>query len=88
MAPDEPNYLRRLCIILGSLFLGFTLVVLSGWQLIYNPGSGDAWWLWSLRRVPLVLGVVLLLTGFVLLRKPVGTDPSLPEDDVDNMDGA
>ncbi|NHO32568.1 hypothetical protein [Acetobacter fallax] len=88
MSSGEPNYMRRLVIILASLFFGFTLVIISGWGLIYNPGDGDSWLIWSLRRTPLLLGVILLVTGFVLLRKPVETDPSAPQDDVENMDGA
>lgn len=84
----EPNYLLRLGLIAGSMFVGFTLIIVSGWSLIYNPGNTETWLIWSLRRLPLALGIVLLAAAFILLRKPVEDDPFAPQDDVDNMDGA
>ncbi|GBQ28244.1 hypothetical protein AA0472_2629 [Acetobacter estunensis NRIC 0472] len=85
---DEPNYARRLALILGGFMVGFTLIVVDTWTLIANPGYGQSLFVLILRYLPLVAGVAIMIGAFVLLRKPVEDDPGVAPDDVDNMDGA
>lgn len=85
---DEPNYARRLALIMGCFFVGFSLIVLDGWTLLHNPGQDETWLILILRWLPIALGVGVLLTGFFLLRTPVPKDPALPPDDIENIDGA
>ena len=86
--PDQPNYLRRLGLIMGGFLFGFALILIFGWELIFYPNSGDPWLIWGLRRLPVVVGAFCIVGAFLLLRKPVQNDPGVPEDDLDNMDGA
>ena len=84
----EPNYLRRL-ILIGAGFLGgFTLIIVDGWALIIHPDDTDSWPVWLLRRLPVLIGIFCVAGAFFLLRKPVENDPGLPDDDIENMDGA
>ncbi|NHN89278.1 hypothetical protein [Acetobacter conturbans] len=85
---DQPNYLRRLGLILGGFLVGFTLIIVDGWNLIFHPGDTDAWLIWGLRRLPVLLGIGCVVGAFVLLRKPVEADPATSGDDLENMDGA
>lgn len=86
--PTKPNYLHRLSLVLCGFLGGFTLIIVAGWNLIFYPGDADPWLIWSLRRLPILLGLLCIMGAFLVLRQPVQDDPSCDEDDLDNMDGA
>ncbi|NLI27020.1 MAG: hypothetical protein GX413_06485 [Acetobacter sp.] len=81
-------WLRRGVIIAACMFIGFSTIIIDGWILILYPPFNKTTPMMLLSYTPPVVGLLILLVGFYLLGRPIPNDPSVPLDDVENMDGA
>ena len=63
---------RRIAAIAILMLTGFVVLSIGGWSLAFNgssssvPASNAHWWL---QRLPMLVGVLLLVTGFRVLSR-------------------
>ena len=80
--------LKRVYLIVALMLVGFIMTSISVWSLAFNMNSSNvpAWsTTWLIGRAPILVGVLLVVAGFLLLshtrvRRPAGVmiDPEDP----------
>ncbi len=78
--------LKRVYLIVALMLAGFIMASVSVWSLAFNFNSSNvpAWTTsWLLARLPILIGVLLVVGGFKLLS---ATRVPRPIDDVDDED--
>ncbi len=78
--------LKRVYLIVALMLAGFVMASVSVWSLAFNVNSSNvpAWTTgWLLARLPILVGVLLVVGGFKLLS---ATRVPRPIDDVDDED--
>ena len=78
--------IRRIAVIAILMLVGFVILTLSVWTLAFSanssnvPVSNGQWWL---GRLPILLGLLLVVAGFVVLSR---TRVARPLDEIDYED--
>lgn len=80
--------INRAIVIFGLMLIGFIITSLSVWSLAFSMNSSNVpMWTphWLLVRLPILLGVLLIVAGFKMLS---ATRVARPADDIDYEDPA
>ncbi len=78
--------IRRIAVIAILMLVGFIILTLSVWTLAFNANSSNVpvtngqWWL---ARLPILLGLLLVVAGFFVLSR---TRVARPLDEIDYED--
>lgn len=78
--------MKRVYLIIGLLLVGFVMTSIGIWSLAFNMNSSNipAWSApWMIARLPILVGVLLVVAGFRLLS---ATRVPRPVDDIDDED--
>lgn len=78
--------LKRVYLIAALMLVGFMVASISVWSLAFNMNSADvpAWTPhWITARLPILIGVLMVIAGFRLLSH---TRVARPMDDIDEED--
>ena len=85
---DAAMLIRRIAVIAILMLAGFVILTISVWTLAFNanssnlPVSNGHWWL---ERLPILIGLLLVVAGFAVLSR---TRVARPLDEVDYEDPA
>ncbi|MGI4800601.1 MAG: hypothetical protein ACRYG8_42575, partial [Janthinobacterium lividum] len=80
--------INRTVMIFGLMLVGFIITSISVWSLAFNVNSSNTpMWSphWFLGRLPILVGVLLIIGGFKML---AATRVARPADDIDYEDPA
>ena len=80
--------MNRALLIFGLMLIGFIIASVSTWSLAFHTNSANvpAWTIsWLLARLPILVGIILIVAGFKMLS---ATRVARPADDIDYEDPA
>ncbi len=76
--------MNRVATIAALMVVGLLLLSISTWIMAFNPSSSEvaAWsWLWTLQRLPILIGLVMIVAGFRMLGTTKVPAPVMTDDD-------